>query len=154
MEGKTIINKILFSENDLELIKENHNIQTIITKNFESNLIYLKIIILVILVIACCINKYTDFIKKKPITFGCETVFYGIMGAIPFLYMETYRKKHDPNYFYIFTIMFLLYCLFNIVFEMSGFYSYMYEEEPKEEIVEDTSNCKKKISKNETILNN
>ena len=150
MEGKNIVNKILFSENDLELIKENHSIQNIITKNFESNLIYLKIMVLVILVIACCINRYTNFIKKKPVTFGCETVFYGIMGTIPFLYMEKYREKHDPNYFNIFMIMFFLYCLFNILFEISGFYSYMYEEEEVDDII----NCDKKVSKNETILKN
>jgi hypothetical protein len=153
MEGKNIVNKILFSDNDLDLIKNNtHDIKDIISKNFNGNLIYLKIIFLVLFIVMASINKYTNFIKKKPIAFGIETVSYGIIGSIPFLHMEQYRRMgSDKHYLKIFLIMFSLYCLFNVLFEVSGFYSYMYEED--EEKVHETI-CEKEPSKNETLFNN
>jgi hypothetical protein len=155
MKGKNIVNKLLFSHNDLEMIKTDDDIKNIITDKFHSDLIYLKIIIIVLLIVASFINKYTDFIKKKPIAFGCETIFYSIMGTLPFLYMEKYRKnENDHHYLKIFILMFGLYSLFNILFEISGLYSYMYEEENEEEYEEDLNTCKKNISKKDKIFNN
>ena len=44
--------------------------------------------------------------------------------------MLKYRKKNreNKNYFFIFTIMFLLYAFFNIILEIGGLYSYLYEK--------------------------
>lgn len=76
-------------------------------------------------------NKYFTFINNNKTTFTIETILYGAFGAFPFLYMLKYRKKNgeNKNYFFIFTIMFLLYAFFNIILEIGGLYSYLYENE-------------------------
>jgi len=125
------LNRLLLSKEGVKLLENGADIKELLSESFDSELIILKVIFILLFIVCAVVNKYLDFIKSHPVTFGIETAIYGIAGAIPFLYMETYRKGPDDkkNYLTMFIVMFLLYCFFNVILEIGGIYSWLYEED-------------------------
>ena len=126
-----IIDNNLLSSSSKVLIKSGQPINKFLTESFDASLISLKIVFILYFIIMAMMHKYIKFIKENPHTFALETIFYGICGTIPFIFMEKYRRNNDKdrNYTTIVTIMFLLYAFFNIVLEIGGFYAWLYEED-------------------------
>jgi hypothetical protein len=123
--------KLGMSKSAKEKLTSNESINNVLTETFDATLIFLKIIFILYFTIMALMHRYVKFIIENPGTFTIETIFYGICGAIPFLFMEKFRRseKEDKKYITMFTIMFLLYAFFNIVLEIGGFYKWLYEED-------------------------
>lgn len=129
-------NRLLLSKEGVKLLENGTDIKELLTESFDSELVILKVIFILLFIVCAVVNKYLDFIKSHPITFAIETAIYGVSGSIPFLYMEAYRK--DPyekkHYLFMFIVMFLLYSFFNVIFEIGGIYSWLYEEDEEEDV--------------------
>ncbi len=125
------IDSLLLSHDGVKLVNNGESINKVLTSSFDSSLITLKVIFILLFIIMAFMNKYLKFIKENTFTFTMETIIYGISGAIPFLFMEAYRRGPDEkkNYLTMFIIMFLLYAFFNIILEMGGLYAWLYEED-------------------------
>ena len=59
-------------------------------------------------------NKYLKFIKQNVTAFSIEIIIYDVSGAIPFLFIESFRRLPGENkkYLTMFIIMFLLFAFF------------------------------------------
>ena len=130
-----ILDRLILTHEGSELAQIGEPIDKLLTSSFDSTFISLKVIFIMLFVILAFMNKYLKFIKNNPKTYIIETVVYGVCGAIPFLFMEKYRRETDAKKYYLsmFFGMFLLYAFFNIVFEIGGLYVWLYGEVPKTE---------------------
>lgn len=130
-ESVGFLDSLLLSHDAVKLVNNGEPIKSALTSSFDSSLITLKVIFILLFIVMAFMNKYLKFIKENTTTFTIETIIYGIFGAIPFLYMEAYRRGPDDkkNYLMMFGVMFLLYAFFNVVLEMGGLYSWLYEED-------------------------
>ena len=68
-----------------------------LSKTFENLTWVVKIILGLFIIVIVSLNRYIDFIKTNPISFSVETIIYSIIGTIPFLFMEKYRKHYKIN---------------------------------------------------------
>jgi hypothetical protein len=124
---------ILTPDANREILEKNivdkEKINEFFTESFDSTLIYLKVTFLILFIVMSIGNGYTDYIRSKPFSFTIESIIYGILGAIPFLYMEEHRKSPsaEKHYLKIFLVLFLVYAIFNVLLELSGAYYFLYE---------------------------
>ncbi len=101
-------------------------------KVFHRNFVNMKVFVLLLLIIVSIINQDTDFIKANPVTFGIETFVYGLISTLGIIYINHARQGNST--FLTYFIWFIVMCLFNVTFQLGGFYSILYpEEEPEEE---------------------
>jgi len=130
-ENIGFLEKLLLSHKDIELANSGQPIKKLLTDSFDTSLVSLKVIFILLFIVMAFMNKYLKFIKKNVTAFSIETVIYGVSGAIPFLFMESYRRLpgENKNYITMFMIMFLLYAFFNVILEMGGIYAWLYEED-------------------------
>jgi hypothetical protein len=105
-----------------------------LTKVFHRNFNNIKIFILILLIVTSFINKDYDFIKANPITFSLETLIYGLLSTLGIVYINGSRGGNSSINTYI--IWFVIICLFNISFQLGGFYSVLYPPEIEEDIIE------------------
>ena len=100
------------------------------------SLITIKIIIIIFLLLVSIINKDTYYIKKNPINFFIETLLCGICGGISTLYIYNYSNINKSSNsiissiisnFDIFILGFCLYASINILLQISGSYSLLYD---------------------------
>jgi hypothetical protein len=125
------LEKLLLSSNGVELVNSGQPVTKLLTDSFDTSLISLKVIFILLFIVMAFMNKYLKFIKENITAFSIETIIYGISGAIPFIFMETFRRLpgQNKNYMTMFIVMFLLYAFFNVVLEMGGLYAWLYEED-------------------------
>lgn len=100
---------------------------TMLTKQFENDFLFLKTVFILLLLTMSLMTHYTIYMKQNPWKFLFETFFYGVMGALPFIYFERIRKTSNHHFLYVFGMLFSLYVVFHILLELSGTYSYLYE---------------------------
>jgi hypothetical protein len=145
----TFLDKLLLPFNFTKIAKQN-NIKELMADNFDNYLIYMEVFLITLIIIMTIFNRYTKHIKNNPYEFLIETIIYGIVGAIPFLYMEYKRKDEDKrNYLSIFIMMFFIYIGFNILFELSGIYYFFYDESFNKQ-----NKNKPPLEENEQIITN
>jgi len=133
MDYKNNINftdKILLSNDSVELLEHGTDIKKILTSTFEKDLKYLEIFFGILIIVMAIGNGYTKYIKNNPNKFIIETILYGIIGTLPVLYMEKYRNPNGShNYLKAFITTFFLYVACNLLFELSGIYYFFYEKQ-------------------------
>ena len=116
-------------ENIIKFTKELFN--KIKTNKVSTSLITIKIIIIIFLVIVSIYNKDVDYIKEKPVNFFIETLVCGLCGGISTLYVCIYStgisKSSIIENFDIFILGFCLYASINIVLQISGTYTLLYQ---------------------------
>jgi hypothetical protein len=103
---------------------------------FENSLLILELFMFLVLIIASIINKDLSFGKnisltdsKYSIRFIIETIVVGLGCAIPFVYMKWMRDSNNAtiyNLSVLFIFSFIFMALLNILFQFSGFYSYIF----------------------------
>lgn len=126
----------LLSYDGVKLVeKTNTSIKDVFTSNFDSAFLNLKIFFILLFIVMAALTRHMKFIKANTGNFVIETFIYSIAGAIPFILMGFARKTSfgDPsekvNKILIIISMFFLYAFFNIVFEIGGLYSFMFDHE-------------------------
>jgi hypothetical protein len=97
-------------------------------------------------------NGYTKYIKNNLTKFIVETIAYGLIGTIPVLYMERYRKSTNHNYFILFISTFFLYVGINLLLELSGIYYFLYEKQ--QSIISLSLQPQKNLTEDQKIINN
>jgi len=117
---------------------DNESFKTLLTdskdafdKVFHRNFVNMKVFVLLLLIIVSIINQDTDFIKANPVTFSIETFVYGLISTLGIIYINHARNGNST--FMTYFIWFIVMCLFNITFQLGGFYSILYPEEESEE---------------------
>jgi hypothetical protein len=105
-----------------------------LSKVFHRNFNNIKIFILILLIVSSFINKDYNFMKAHPIAFSIETVIYGLLSTLGIVYINGARGGNTSINTYI--IWFVIICLFNISFQLSGFYSVLYPPEIEENLIE------------------
>jgi hypothetical protein len=157
-----ILNKLLLPSNVIDTLKNqssddsiinllkkpDDNIKKLLSSNFDSTFFGLKLIFILLFIVMSLVNRHFDFMKGHPMTFGIETLIYGIAGVIPFLYMEKMRKNDNINYTLLFGI-FMIYIFFNITLEIGGFYHLVYESHAKHDDKHDDKHEDHKCSEKE-----
>ena len=108
--------------------------------NFEKLFISIKVFFILALVIAALITKDQNFgingtLEKSDnySKFVNESLYYGIIGAIPFVYMTKMRnpKSDTDTLLKTFIIFFIMMILVNVVFQYSGVYGILYDKPTK-----------------------
>jgi len=120
------LDKMLLNNEAVKLAESGTDIKQLLTYSFDTKLIYIKIVFIILIIIMTINTGYTTWIKNNKIKFTIETILYGLISTIPFLYMEKYRKSENYNFLIIFVSIFFLYAGINVLFELSGFYYYLY----------------------------
>jgi Na+-driven multidrug efflux pump len=142
---------LIISKNE---IKSNTNVNAALLGKFENSLLVIKLFILFVLIIASAINKDLNFgansnltDNKYKIQFIIETIIVGMGCAIPILYMKWMRDPTNATV-YNMSILFIFSFIFmgslNVLFQFSGFYSFMYGIK---QVPESQPNIKKGIIK-------
>ena len=133
-------------------IEKTNSIQSaeniIITKNFESKFIYMKMFILLYLLVASIYNHDINFIKNNPIIFTIETFLYAIAGTIPFILIMYFRDSKNfkiKNNIITYLCIFFIYIYFNITSQLSGLYTLQYNHD------ENTENMENIVSQENTM---
>jgi hypothetical protein len=110
-------------------------INKLFTNKFDNILINIKLIFLILFIIASVLVADTDYIKKNPGNFTAETVIYAFFVALAFVYMQGMRYvKGDNNKYsrlYLmgiwFVIVFFGMIVINILLQLSGFYTLLFD---------------------------
>jgi hypothetical protein len=117
-------------------IDSHTNLEAALLGKFENSLLTIELFVFLVLTIASLINKDLTFGQNKSLTdskyyirFIIETILVGIGCAIPFIYMKYTRDYQNASVFnmiILFIFSFLFMAFVNLLFQFSGFYSYMY----------------------------
>jgi hypothetical protein len=99
----------------------------VLMKSYENQFTVLKILIGLFLIVGSIINRDYSFISNNPLTFLSESVGYGLVGSLPLIFMEYFRKEPSKrNLLMISVVCFLIMVFFHVTLQLSGIYSYMY----------------------------
>jgi hypothetical protein len=140
------LNKIKYEQQNyinLEDLKE------VISSNFDENLINIKISFLLFFIIASFIIKDTEYIKNHLGKFIAETIIYAFAVAIAFVYIILMRDQTKSAYMTAgkwFGIVFIGMIIINILLQLSGFYSIMFDHEVEKPSTNSSSKSSKKYS--------
>jgi len=117
-------------------VSSHTSLEAALLGKFENSLLTIELFIFLVLTIASLINKDLTFGANKSLTdnkysvrFIIETILVGIGCALPFVYMKYTRDYQNASVFnmiILFICSFLFMAFVNILFQYSGFYSYMY----------------------------
>jgi hypothetical protein len=88
---------------------------------FNGGILGSKILIMVLLFILSLVNAYTKFITSKPRKFLVEGVLVGLGAALSFLFIAATRGVDALPMFNVSALAFLVFFVFHILMEMSGF---------------------------------
>jgi Na+-driven multidrug efflux pump len=124
---------ILLTKNE---IHSNSTLDAALLGKFENSLLVIKLFIFLVLIVASVINKDLTFAEKSNlndnkyiIRFIIENIIVGLACAAPFMYMKWMRDNQNATVFnmaILFIFSFFFMSLINILFQFSGFYSYIY----------------------------
>jgi hypothetical protein len=112
------------------------NVNSNLLGKFENSLLIIKLLMFLILIIASILNQDLTFGAGNVLTdnrfivrFIIETIVVGFGCAIPILYMKYMRDYNNASFWnmsILFIFSFFFMGLVNVLFQFSGFYSFMF----------------------------
>jgi hypothetical protein len=88
---------------------------------FEGGILGSKVLIMGMLFILSLVNAYTKFISSQPRKFLTEAALVGLASAISFAFIGAARGVEVGNMINVSVLAFLVFFVFHILMEMSGF---------------------------------
>lgn len=87
----------------------------------------LIIVCFIYLTIMSILIRDLTFPKEHPFLFTAETLLFGLSGSLIILFIAYGRDSfYNKDTFIIFGSLFVKFCLFHILLQFSGFYSYVF----------------------------